>query len=91
MNISKSFIVTVVALVLVGGYIWHRWYEMTHAPMMVVHGLEPATPILKDSEAVVNRRMRLGRPPFPTNDTAPNPSPGANQVPYDPKGLKDEN
>jgi hypothetical protein len=76
---SKSFIVTVVVLLLVGGHLWHRWNEMANAPCIAPF------PDARMGDIIVNRRMQLGKPPIPPSwlQTNSPPQPPSSQVPHD--------
>ncbi len=69
MKCSKSFIVTVAALLLVGGRLWYGWNEQAHARVR-----EP------NSDLMMNERLRLHKPLFPANKAVPTPPLHTNQV-----------
>ena len=54
MKCSKSFIVTVVVLLLVGGYLWYYWNEMANARVMgVARAQEGASEFIRHGTAPV--------------------------------------
>jgi len=73
MKYSKSLIVTIVGLVVVGGYLLHRWDEHSRAPEMHV------SPAQSGAYEYVHRHQS-DVPTVTTN--SPTPPPSSNQAPH---------
>jgi hypothetical protein len=76
---SKSFIVTIVVLIIVGAYLWRHWEQRSHAPVMQV------APEQSGAAEYVHR-YQSNAPPVATNSPAPLQNP--NKAPHD-LGLRE--
>jgi hypothetical protein len=68
MKCGKSFLVAVVALLIVGGFLWRRWNEAAHAPLMGI----PQAQGGDDHELIIRRYLRTNNPaPHQSSNEAP--------------------